>query len=67
MNTNNGNGKRVAREDMAVEMLMEQGRLLHSRAVYDICATAVEALSQMLGNSSREAGREAAPGLAGQR
>ena len=54
MNTNNGNGKRVAREDMAVEMLMEQGRLLHSRAVYEICARTMAALSQMLRNNTIE-------------
>ncbi len=67
MNTSNDNGKRVAREDMAVEMLMEQGRLLHSKAVYDICARTIAALSQQLRSSSPDAGRETAPGLAGQR
>ncbi|KAB2928645.1 MAG: hypothetical protein F9K24_21700 [Leptonema illini] len=66
MNRNGNDRRRVAREDMVVENLMEQGRLLHSGAVSEMCADMLRRLKALTGGIAGDAGRKV-PDLASQR
>lgn len=62
MNRNGNDRRRVAREDMAVEKLMEQGRLLHSGAVFEMCAEMLRRMKALTGGIAADA-ESKAPGL----
>lgn len=62
MNRNGNDRRRVAREDMVVENLMEQGRLLHSGAIFEMCADMLRRLKVLTGGIAGDAGQKA-PGL----
>lgn len=62
MNMNGNDRRRVAREDMAVEKLMEQGRLLHSGAVFEMCAEMLRRMKALTGGITADA-EPKAPGL----
>ena len=62
MKTNSNDRRRVAREDMAVENLMEQGRLLHSVAVFEMCADMLRRMKALTGGIPGDA-EPKAPGL----
>jgi hypothetical protein len=66
MKVNGNDRRRVAREDMVVEELMEQGRLLHSSAVFELCADMLRRMKALTGGITADA-ESKAPGLASPR